>query len=371
MPSLPRRLGNSPPLSLTFASLLLIQANAVVGARAADVPRLEAGAEHGSVRKQMELGTDYFLGRGVQRNEEMAAYWYEKAANSGDPAAQQQIGYFYQLGIGVPRDLSRAAHWYQLAAAGGLAGGKMNLGVAYLWGLGVPQNKALAVQLFHEAADKGCGTAAGFLGDAYFLGVGVPKDVTAAEHWYSAGAKMRDPRSQFRLASMLSARSAEPQDLRKAASLLRESSDSGFVPAKLALGLLIANHPKLAEAPDEAVRLLEAAAAAGTWRSSAVLGALARDGRGMPADPKAAYLHFKIAQMQGGEEGREMTATDLSILAAKLSAEQVQALDIEAAAWTEKHRTPLEYVYNDAGPAFALTAPSQQVHAGRLMPNPD
>src|SRR5581483_5489259 len=205
----------------------------------------------GSTQKQLELAEAYFLGHGVQRNEELAAHWFEKAARAGDSVAQQELGYFYQAGIGVARDPQRAAHWYQLAAAGGLADAKVNLGVCYLWGLGVPQNQELALQLFHEALDKGSATAAGYLGEAYFLGVGVPKDIGSSEHFFALGARMHDPHSQFRLARIL-AGNGEKQDLPKAAALLRDASNSGFVPAKHSLGLLIANHPELAASRNEA-----------------------------------------------------------------------------------------------------------------------
>jgi hypothetical protein len=48
-----------------------------------DIPRIQAEAEKGSVQQEIELGAAYLMGRGVERNEKQAAYWYEKAANSG------------------------------------------------------------------------------------------------------------------------------------------------------------------------------------------------------------------------------------------------------------------------------------------------
>ncbi len=354
----------------------LLFSSAIASATDADIPRVEAGAEHGSIRSQLELGNAYFVGRGVERNEQQAAYWFEKAAKAGDPVAQMQIGYFYQVGIGVMRDEARAAHWYQLAAAGGLPGAKLNLGVAYMWGIGVPKNTDLALKLFREAVNKGCGQAAAYLGDAYYFGVGVPKDIASAEHWFAEGAKMHDPRSQFRLAGLLSTGAAPKQDLHKASNLMRESVAAGFVPARHALGLLIVNHPELAASPNEALQLLEEAASEGVWKSSAVLGTLARDGRGVPADAQQAYLHFRIAQNQGGEEARLVVAADLSILSGKLSKEQMAALDQQAADWVAQHPKQLEFVYKtgtsqDTNATFALTTPTFDIHAGRLMPNPD
>lgn len=341
----------------------------------ADIPRLEASAERGQVKSAVRLGDAYFIGRGVEKSEERAAYWYEKAANSGDPLAQKQIGYFYEVGIGVPRDPVRAVRWFERAASGGLASARVNLGVAYLWGSGVPKDERYAIRLFREAADKGCGLGAAYLGDVYYFGIGAERDVAEAEHWYTVGARLHEPQAEFRLAGMLSAGVIPKQDYRKAAALLREAIASGSVPAEHALGLLLANHPDLAENPQEAVRLLERAAASGTWKSSAVLGALARDGRGMPADSKAAYLHFKIAALQGGEEARPVIAADLKNLTAKISDADRADLDGQAVAWMKEHPLNLQFVYKDGSdakqfPAFALTEADEAIHAGKLISTP-
>src|SRR5262245_11787291 len=89
------------------ASFLLIPSVALAAAltqsaRAADpdIPRLQAEAERGSVQQEIALAAAYMVGRGVQRDEKQAAFWYEKAANSGNPGAQEQIGFFYSAGIG-------------------------------------------------------------------------------------------------------------------------------------------------------------------------------------------------------------------------------------------------------------------------------
>lgn len=341
----------------------------------ADIPRLEAGAERGLVKNAVRLGDAYFIGRGVEKSDEKAAYWYERAANSGDPLAQKQIGYFYQAGIGVPRDPVRAVHWYQRAVASGVISARVNLGVAYLWGIGAPKDEEFAIKLFREAADRGCGLGAAYLGDVYFFGIGAEKDVAAAQHWYSVGAKLHDPRAEFRSGGILSAGVIPKKDYRKAAELFREAGASGYIPAKHALGLLLVNHPELAQNATEAVAFLEEAAAGGTWKSSAVLGALARDGRGMPADAKAAYRYLRIAELQGGAEARPVVAADLTQLREKLSDTDRADLDAQAKTWLQAHPLSLQFVFKDGAddkqfPAFALAEPEDQSHAGKLISTP-
>ena len=101
------------------------------------------------------------------------------------------------------------------------------------------------------------------------------------------------------LGSLYSVNSEHPHDIPKAAELLRQAADAGYVPAMHSLGLLLVNHPELKQDPQQSRTLLDMAANAGSWKSSIVLGILARDGRGVPADNKAAYFHFRVAVLQG------------------------------------------------------------------------
>jgi hypothetical protein len=306
-------------------------------ARSSDISRLQSQAEHGSVVQEMELGAAYLAGKDVPRDEKKAAYWYEKAANAGDPGAQQQIGYFYANGIGVDRDPERGARWFERAVAGGLTSAKVNLGVAYVWGLGVRKDPEFAVQLFREAVKKGSGTAACYLGVMYSFGMGVPKDVLEARNWFEAGTKLHSAMAQFYLAMMLFQQGN--LNNKDAIELLRDSARAGYVPAMHQLGLFIVRHPALAASSTEATDLLEKAAENGSWRSSALLGILARDGRaGVAQDKKVAYYHFRIATLQGSDSATTLLESDLHVLTSELSVSNIHSLDSEATAWIEKHK---------------------------------
>jgi len=304
---------------------------------AADISRIESRAEHGAVAQEMELGAAYLAGNGVPRDEKKAAYWYQKAANAGDPKAQQEIGYFYQTGVGVDRDPGRAVQWYERAVAGGLNGAKVNLAVAYLLGLGVRKDPEFAIQLFREAAQKGNGAAACYLGDMYYFGMGVSKDEPEARSWFEAGAKLHNAKAQFSLAMMLFRQDnlATKDEIK----LLRESAHGGYVLAMHQLGLFFVRNPALAASPTEATDLLEEAAADGSWRSSVLLGILARDGRaGEAQDKRAAYYHFRIATLQGGDSVTTLVTSDLRLLTSQLTVSDISSLDSEAIAWMEKYQ---------------------------------
>src|SRR6201995_620401 len=214
-----------------FALMFLVIAQPPVAhAVNPDIPRIQASAERGSVQQQIELGAAYLAGRGVQRDEKQAAYWYEKAANAGDPNAQQQIGYFYQAGFGVERDPARAARWFERAVAGGLISAKVNLGVAYIWGLGVRKDPAFAVQLFREAAKKGSAMGACYLGDMYYFGIGVTKSESDAKHWFEIGSKLHNVAAKSDLALLLLSHPDQASQDR-AIKLLREAATGGSVAA--------------------------------------------------------------------------------------------------------------------------------------------
>ncbi|HZP05265.1 MAG TPA: tetratricopeptide repeat protein [Terracidiphilus sp.] len=370
-----RRVGRrQASVAAGVALIVLIHASA---ARAVnpDIPQVEARAERGSIQQQIQLAGAYFTGSGVEQNDRLAAYWYEKAANAGDPYAQKQIGFFYQAGIGVPRDPMRAVKWFERAAAGGLASARTNLGVAYVWGIGVPRDPEFGAQLFREALAKGDGSAGFSLGEMYYFGIGVAKDPVAAQHWYELGAKLHDPLAEFRTGLLILQHRPDTEGQKKAAELLRKSVLAGYVPAMHALGMLVFNHPDLAQSPSEMKTLLEDAEAAGTWQSSILLGIVARDGVGVPIDPAEAYYHFRVSVLQGGDEAAKLVANDLRTLAERIGPERAQARDAEASTWFQKHQSKLAFVYSKKDEkqgfaAFALTVPDTATHIGRLLPTP-
>ena len=334
-----------------------------------DLSSTRVAPEPYSVADQVKLANDYLAGRGIKQDLKMAAFWYEKAAGTGDPGAQFEIGYLYETGVGVDKNPERAAHWYQLAASNGMLLAKVNLGIAYLWGAGVPKNEGLAFELINEAATQGSGRAACYLGDFYAFGIGVPQSNAKAERWYRNGARRHDPIAEFDLASMLMNANGNQQDLPTAAKLLRLSAAAGYVPAKHALGLLLVRNPNFARFSGEAIGLLNDAADEGNWRSSVLLGVLARDGNQVPVDGAAAYYHFRVATLQGGEDARKLVAYDLRLLSAKLGAGRVQAIDLRANRWYGQHPFVLEFVENKEEdrtglPSFAVATPA---HPARTL----
>ena len=342
-------------------------------ANSTDLTQVRTLAAKGSIRDEITLAGDYFTGTGVKQDTQKAAYWYEKAAGHGSPDAQNEIGYFYQAGIGVPQDTQRALHWYQLASASGCARAKVNLAVGYLFGVGVRKDEELAVRLLNQAFQQGNGTAATYLGLLYYFGLTVKQDKPTGEKWFESGEKLHDPLAAFNLGSLYSVEPDHPHDFLKAAELLGQAAAAGYVPAMHALGLLLVNHPELKQDTAQARTLLQAAENAGSWKSSVVLGILARDGNGTPVDYPAAYFHLRVAVLQGGTDAERITKHDVESLAAKIGSDECRKQASAANSWHQSHPIAFAFVYKvgaakGAFPATAVAYASDGSVAGQLIP---
>lgn len=329
--------------------------------------KLLDSAQRGDIAKQVQVAEGYLIGYGVKQDAQLAAEWYERAANAGDPSAQNQIGYMYQAGLGVPKDLQRAARWYQLSATNGSLPGKVNLAVAYIWGVGVPRNPSLGAALLEEASRKGSGVAAAYLGDLYLTGCGVAPDKDKAVAWLERGVKLHSYYAEYKMGIILSKPEDHPQDRARSIALLRSSVAQGYVPAMYAVGLIAVNHPESNIPHEEALSLLRTASDAGSWRASAVLAVLERDGKWVPGSNEDAYRYFKRAALQGGEGVTQYVSNDLQVLSARLAQPTVAALSEEASEWAKNHPVALELIHKGNSKVspfgeYALASPAPGEH---------
>jgi len=330
----------------------------------ASVAELQTKAAQGYVVQELELAADYFVGRGVPRDLAQAAFWYRKAADQGNPSAQMNLGYLYVGGIGVTRDPVEAAKWYRRASSS-IPDAKVNLASVYLRGIGVKQDTDEALRLLRSAAEQGDGRADAYLGLANYLGSGMPVDRGAAEAWFIKGVRQNDPEAACMLALWDAEQPGRAPDLGREAELLRRSAASGYVEGMHSLGVLLVKHPDLPQEKGEATDMLLAAASAGSWKSSLAMGVLARDGRLMQQDKRAAYRWFRIAALQGGSPAESVLQGDLTRLS--MSVPGSAATDQEAAAWLQVHPNHDVFAYkNEINPKYF---PFQEVYATAQAPN--
>jgi hypothetical protein len=298
--------------------------------------------------EETRLADAYLAGRGVSKDPARAAFWYEKAADAGDPAAQNNLGYLYLTGTGVNRDEAEAAQWFARSLAGGSQEGKLNLALIYLKGAGQLRDVSLAISLLNQLAGKDNTRAEDVLGVMYLTGDGVREDPVVAEKWFLRSAKHGDAHGQYAMGALNSIEPGHEHNLPKAAEYLRRSADGGYVRAMYVLGFLLVNHPEIPQKyPNEAVDVLTRAAEAGQWEASALLGVLARDGRGANPDLPTAFRWFVIEAKQGGSAAEASARQDLVHCRQTLSPNQ-QDRELRAAElWLAQHSNSELFVYKD------------------------
>ena len=84
-------------------------------------------ADHGIARAQRLLAIRYLRGRGVHKDEAVAFYWMQLAAQQKFSMAQRSLGEFYENGFCIAPDITRVSHWYGLAALQGDSTAKEHL----------------------------------------------------------------------------------------------------------------------------------------------------------------------------------------------------------------------------------------------------
>lgn len=120
--------------------------------------------EMGSTRKDLaaalivpdppEVGNAYERGRGVEKDEARALYWYEKAVAQGHPIAMFNLGWMYAMGNGVPQDIDRGVKLFRELLDRGDFRGKFSIGRFLVEGIGMDVDKEAGFKLIRKAAPK-------------------------------------------------------------------------------------------------------------------------------------------------------------------------------------------------------------------------
>lgn len=129
----------------------------------------QEAAETKDSRAEYNLGVMYMTGKGAQKDDKQAVYWFRRAANRGHTLAQFNLAVSLQNGDGLPADATEAVNWYRAASKGGHSVATYNVGVAYSKGVGIAKNDTTAFSYFKQAAEQGYGRAKYSLGMMYLL----------------------------------------------------------------------------------------------------------------------------------------------------------------------------------------------------------
>ncbi len=152
--------------------------------------KLFGQTETGSAAAQFDLAVRYAEGGAGPRNYELAAQWYEKAAQQGLAVAEYRLASLCEKGLGVAKDMQRAKDLYQRAAEKGNTRAMHNLGV--LAAEGSKPNYTSAAMWFGKAAEYGIRDSQYNLAVLLARGLGLPKDLVKSYTWFAIVAAAGD-----------------------------------------------------------------------------------------------------------------------------------------------------------------------------------
>lgn len=203
-------------------------------------------AAQGHRRAQLNLGTLYLRGQGVQRDLIQARAWLEQAAMDGDVYATYALGRaMSESAPPVSADSTRAADLFRRAAEKGHMRAALRYGLALAEGSGVKQDLAAAQRWLIQAQQNGVPEAALALGD---MAVRTPatrdkaaneKILKSAISWYQAAAGAGVPSGQFKLANAFLAGSGVARDPVQAQLWYSRAAQQGLPEAQQALGVML------------------------------------------------------------------------------------------------------------------------------------
>ena len=244
-------------------------------------------AKKGNHKAETRLGILFHEGYGTNINDEIALYWFKRAANakSPDPLGEYYMGLLCETGVEVMPDGSNSGRFNEndierMAESDG-SGGREEI---------LKADGKEAVKWYSKAAGSGSAEAMERLGEMYSHGLYVDKDPLKALELFEKAADKGMKESAYMAALMLDAGEDSPKDATKALELLRRAAGMDHRKAQTAYGQKLAAAGQYADA----LRWFEKAAEYDT-AAKRELGNLYLGGHGVQKDEAKAVEYFSSA----------------------------------------------------------------------------
>lgn len=201
----------------------------------------EKAAKLGDKEAQRDLGTLYYDGIGVERDDSKAFEWMKKSAEGedGDPQAQSFLGAFYAEETGVEKNTEEALKWFKKAAELGEPNAQINLGKMYMNGTlnGTPKEKNPEKALFwiKKAVSQANSDAQAILGSWYYEGTGVKKDYDEAFKLFKKAAEQGNAEARLYLGIMFINGEGTKINVEEGCRLVIEAAEQGNAEAQFFL----------------------------------------------------------------------------------------------------------------------------------------
>jgi uncharacterized protein len=228
-------IGLAPRVASASAAIEELSERAARGDPAALDALVEAVRKRKDADAEYALGLLAYEGRGLARNGRQAFSLVERAAAKGHAEAANLLGYFHEHGIGTPVNPALALASYRRGAEAGSARARANLGWYYEHGIAIGKDPAIAADWYKLAAEQGLAAAHANLAGLYASGSGVDRNTVIA------------------------------------IALYEQALAGGIASAALALGRLLEERGKLAEASDHYVLAAKANVADADYEAGRLL----------------------------------------------------------------------------------------------------
>lgn len=136
------------------------------------------------------LGMKYYEGTEAEKNYELAAYWFEKAAALGHADAEWCMSVVHFNGQGLAKDHQRSFEWCRKSAEHGNASAQFSLGWKFSVGMYVPQDFEQAAFWLRKSADQGHTNAQMCLANQYRSGQGLPQSYAEWLFWSTLAERL-------------------------------------------------------------------------------------------------------------------------------------------------------------------------------------
>ena len=217
-------------------------------------------ADLGLAEAQRNLAFAFLSGKGIVKNQAEGLRRLRIAAEAGDVPARRQLGYHYATGTGVPKDENEAVHWFRLAADQGDKFAQYNLAFAFTNGRGLSASPKDAVRWYQKAAEQGMPQAQCELGLIYEHGLGVPVDYEKSVYWSRLAAEQQYAEACCNLGWLYENGLGVAQDLEQAQHWYEEAVKQEFAQAKDRLSTLRERRTRLQPIPERNLRSDESVA---------------------------------------------------------------------------------------------------------------
>ncbi len=199
--------------------------------------KLARRAGSGDIEMQNVLGQIYaqypkFKHIAVEKDYEIAAAWFLRAAKGGCADAMDNFGNCLKNGDGVEKDVELAFAWYLMAAKKGLAWGQFHTAKCFLDETGVKKDLELARHWYFKAAKQGLADAQNMAGRCAEEGWGMEKDPEMAFSWYLQAAKNGHATAMHNLSLCYGAGIGCEKDPEKKEKWRKKAREYGYVEKK-------------------------------------------------------------------------------------------------------------------------------------------